>query len=136
MADKAKRVDYFSIDIPDQPGEAFRVLAKLKEGGVNFLSQTGFPTSAGKGQLSLVPENAETFLKAAKGAGIAVGAAKKAFFVQGTDRVGAAAETIKKLADAKINLKAYNASSGQGQFGLVIWVAPKDVDAAAKALGV
>jgi|SRR2546425_6686178 len=136
MADKAKRVDYYSIEIPDQPGEAFRILAKFKESGVNFLSITGFPASVlGKGQISLMPENGESFLKAAKTVGVAVGAAKKAFLVQGSDRVGAAAETFKKLADAKINMRAYNAGSSQGNFGLVIWVAAEDVDVAAKALG-
>ncbi len=135
MADKAKRVDYYSIEIPDQPGEAFRILAKFKESGVNFLSITGFRTSVGKGQISLMPENGESFLKAAKTVGVTVGAAKKAFLVQGSDRVGAAAETFKKLADAKINMRAYNAGSSQGNFGLVIWVAAEDVDVAAKALG-
>jgi len=135
MADKTKRVDYFTVEIPNQPGETFRVLAKLKEGGVNFLSITGFPTAPGKGQMSLLPENADTFVKAAKSAGLTTGPAKKALFVQGGDRVGAAAEVFKKLSDAKINVAAFNASAAQGSFGLVLWFAAKDVDAAAKVLG-
>src|SRR5260370_23305350 len=89
MADKAKRVDYYSIEIPDQPGEAFRILAKFKESGVNFLSITAFPTSVGKGPISLMPENSEIFLNAAKTGGVTVGAPNGAVLLQGSDCVGA-----------------------------------------------
>jgi hypothetical protein len=70
MADKTKRVDYFSLELPDKPGEAFRILGKLKEVGVNLLNCTGFPTAPG------------------------------------------------------------------GGFGMILWVKPQDLEAAAKALGV
>src|SRR5260370_19265734 len=100
MADKTRRVDYFSLEFPGKPGEAFCILGKLKEAGVNLLNCTVFPTGSGKGQMSVVPADPDPFLKAVKATGLAVGARKQAFFVQGTDRVGALAELIKKLADA------------------------------------
>lgn len=137
MTDKVKRTDYFSLEVPDQPGEAFKVFDKLKKAGINLVSCSGFPATAGKGQITLVPSDADAFLKAVKGAGLSVGARKQALFVQGSDRVGAVAEVLKKLAEAKINVTAYNASSTQGgEFGMVLWVRPNDLDAAAKALGV
>jgi hypothetical protein len=137
MADKTRRVDYFSLELPDEPGEAFRILGKLKDARVSLLNCTGFPTGSGKGQMSVVPADPDSFLKAAKAAGLAVGAKKQVFLVQGTDRVGAAAELFKKLADAKVNVTAYNATCAPGGgFGMILWVKPQDLKAAAKALGV
>lgn len=136
MADQVRRVDYFYVEIPDKPGEGARVLAALKDAGINLLNFTAFPVSSGRAQLDLVTENADALVKAAKGAGLTLSARKQAFFIQGQNRAGAAGEIIKKLADAKVNVRAANGSSGQGGFGLIVWVAPSDYAAAAKALGV
>ncbi len=137
MADKIRRVDYFYAEVPDRPGEAFRILGKLKEAGVNLLSFTAFPIAEGKAQIDLVPEKADALTKAAKDAGITLGARKQAFFIQGKDRPGAVAETLKRLADAKVNVHAANAAcSGDGGFGFILWVKPQQIDAAARALGI
>ena len=136
MADQVRRVDYFYVEVPDKPGEGARALAALKEAGINLLNFTAFPTSSGRAQLDLVTDNADALQKAAKGAGLTLSARKQAFFVQGQNRPGAAAEVLRKLADAKINIKAANGSAGQGGFGMIVWVAPSDYNAAAKALGV
>jgi hypothetical protein len=42
---------------------------------------------------------------------------------------------LRKLAEAKVNVRAANGCAGQGGFGLILWVAPSDLTAAAKALG-
>ena len=136
MADQIRRVDYFYVEVPDKPGEGARALAALKEAGINLLNFTAFPTSSGRAQLDLVTDNADALQKAAKGAGLTLSARKQAFFVQGQNRPGAAAEVLRKLADAKINIKAANGSAGQGGFGMIVWVATSDYNAAAKALGV
>lgn len=136
MADQIRRVEYCYVEVPDKPGEGARVLSALKEAGINLLNFTAFPGAAGKAQLDLIADNAEALVKAAKSAGLTLSARKQAFFVQGQNRAGAAAEVLKKLADAKINLKAANGSAGQGGFGMIVWVAPSDYAAAAKALGV
>ena len=57
MADRIRRVDYFYVEVPDKPGEGARVLAQLKEAGVNLVSFTAFPTSSGKAQLDLVAQD-------------------------------------------------------------------------------
>jgi hypothetical protein len=137
MADKIRRVDYYYATVPDQPGEGFRVLSKLKEAGVNLLSFTAFPVEGGKSQIDFVPADPDKFVKAAKSAGLALSPKKQAFFVQGTDRPGACAEIMKKLGDARVNVHAANAAAGaNGGFGLILWVKPQQLDAAAKALGV
>ena len=74
--------------------------------------------------------------KAAKSAGLNLSPKKQAFFVQGQNRAGAAADVLRKLADAKVNVRGANGSAGQGGFGMIVWVAPSDYAAAAKALGV
>ena len=136
MADQIRRVDYFYVEVPDKPGEGARVLSALREGGVDLLNFTAFPGAGGKAQLDLVTDNADALTKAAKGAGLTLSGRKQAFFVQGQNRAGAAAEVLRKLADAKVNVRAANGSAGQGGFGMIVWVAPADIAAAAKALGV
>jgi len=135
MADKARRVDYFYAEVADQPGEGARIFQKLKEVGVNLLSFNAFPGVANKAQIDFVPENSEAFIKAAKAAGITLSAKKQALYVQGADRVGAAAEILKKLADGKINVRAASGCAADKGFGVIIWVRPEDFQAAAKALG-
>jgi hypothetical protein len=49
--------------------------------------------------------------------------------------VGAAAELLKKLGDAKINVRAANGCASERGFGIIIWVNPDNFQAAAKALG-
>jgi predicted amino acid-binding ACT domain protein len=72
---------------------------------------------------------------AAGKAGIRLSEAKKAFLVQGDDRTGAVLDTVSRLAEAKINITATMATAGgAGRYGLVLWVAPADYEAAAKAL--
>lgn len=136
MADQVRRVDYYYVEVPDKPGEGARVLAALKEAGINLLNFTAFPGAGGKAQIDLVSESSDALAKAAKNAGFTLSARKQAFFVQGQNRAGAAGETLKKLSDAKINVRAANGSAGQGGFGMIVWVAPSDFAAAAKALGV
>ena len=136
MADRIRRVDYFYVEVPDKPGEGARVLAQIKEAGVNLVSFTAFPTSSGKAQLDLVAQDPGALEKAAKSTGLKLSPRKQAFFVEGSDRTGAAAETFRKLATAGINVTAANGCGTQGQYGLIIWVKPDKLEAAAKALGV
>lgn len=135
MADKARRVDYFYAEVADAPGEGARIFQKLKDAGVNLLSFNAFPGVANKAQIDFVPESSDAFVKAAKSAGITLSAKKQALFVQGTDRAGAAADILKKLADAKINVRAATGCAAEHGFGVILWVRPEDFSAAAKALG-
>jgi predicted amino acid-binding ACT domain protein len=76
-------------------------------------------------------------LRAAARAGITLSEAKRAFLVQGGDRVGAVADTTAKLAEANINVTAAAATgAGSGRYGMILWVAPADYENAAGVLGV
>ena len=136
MADRARRVEYYYIQVPDQPGQGFGALAKLKEAGVNMVAFLAFPIGGGQTQMDFVPEDPAKFLAAAKAVGWTLSSKKEALYVSGSDRPGAAGSTLEKLASAKINAVSTMAARGEeGGFGLVVWVDQKDVAAAAKALG-
>jgi hypothetical protein len=135
MPDTIRKLDYFATQVPDKPGEGARILQALKDGGVNLLAFSGFP-SGKKAQIDLVPENAEALKEAAKKIKLKLGAKKTCFVIQGDDRVGALTDTMSRLAEAKINVTASQAvSAGMGRFGAIFWVKPRDVNKAAKLLG-
>jgi hypothetical protein len=135
MADEVRRVDYFYVQIPDKPGEGARALASLRDAGVNLLAFSGFPEGR-RAQLDFVPADAPAFKQAAKKAGWKLTGPKKAFLVSGEDRVGAVADVLGKLADAKINVTALGAlCAGAGRYGAIVWVAPGDVARATRVLG-
>ncbi len=136
MADTVRRVDYFYVHVPDKPGEGQRILSAIKSAGVNLLSLTAFPDGPGTTQVDFVTDNADGLAKAIKGLGLALSPKRQAFFVQGSDRAGAAAEYFKKLADAGVNVHAGNAACGPGGFGMVLWVKKESYAKAARALGV
>ena len=135
MADKIRRVDYFYFEVEDRPGEGARLLGKLADGGVSLLSFVAFP-AAGKAQVTVVPEKPDLLLTAAKHAGVTHSARKECFLVQGDDRVGAARDLFKRLAEANINCVASHGCVASGGYGLVVFVKQTDVPSAAKVLGV
>lgn len=135
MADDIRRVDYFYLQVPNKAGEGARALGVLREAGVNLLAFSGFPSGRGA-QMDFVPEDAAAFRAAAKQAKWKLTGPKKAFLIAGDDRPGVIADVLQKLADAKINVTAVDATcAGGGRYGAILWVAPRDVTRAAKLLG-
>lgn len=136
MADKVRRVEYYYATVPDKPGEGLKLLSALKNAGVLLLACHAFPLGGGKAQIDLVAEDARKLQQTAGAAGFALTGPKRALLITGDDRVGAAAEHAKKLADAKVNVTAVTAvGAGSGRYGMLLWVAPADYEKAAGALG-
>jgi hypothetical protein len=134
MPDTFRVVDYFYVTAANKPGEGARVLNSLKQAGVNLLAFSGFPQGR-KAQLDFVPADPAAFKQAAKQAKLKVVGPKRAFLMHGDDRVGAMADLIDRLADAKINLTALDAVAVEARYGAIFWVAPKDVKKTATLLG-
>lgn len=135
MADSIRKVDYYKVLIPNGKGEGARVLSAFGDEGVNFLAFTGFPRGR-RAQLDFVPEDAAAFRRAAKRAGIKIAGKKTCFLIQGRDRAGAIAGIASTLASAGINIVALDGlAAGNGRYGAILWVGPRDVAKAAKALG-
>ncbi len=136
MGETIRLVDYYYAETPDKPGEASRILNQLKEAGVNLLAFSGFPKGK-RAQLDFIPEDATAFKGVAKKARLKLTGPKRGFLIQGDDRVGALADILQKLADAKINVTATDAAcAGAGRYGVILWVKSRDVKRAAKAFGI
>ena len=136
MKETVVKVDHYSAAIANKAGEGARILGSLKDSGVNLIALWAYPSKAGKAQLEMIPENGPALVKAAKKAGLSIGKKQIAFFVNGEDRPGVVADSLGKLAAAKINVGAVLAlCGGAGRYGAIIFIPQKDVRKAAKALG-
>jgi hypothetical protein len=134
MPDTIRVADYFYLTVPDKPGEGARVLNVLKDAGVNLLAFSGFPEGR-RTQLDFFPADPAAFKQAAKKAKWKVVGPKRGFLLRDDDRVGAIAELLERLGNAKINVTAIDAVSVDGRYGTIFWVAPKDVKKTATLLG-
>ncbi len=136
MKDQVLCVDYFAIQIEDRPGTGSSLGKRLAQEGVNLLAMHAFPSEPGKTQLDLVPENPETFTKAVRKLGLTTTGPKMAFVIHGSDKPGAMADVVDRLAQKSINVRATSAiGSGGNRYGAILWVASSDVEAATRALG-
>ena len=136
MAETLQRIPYFYIEVADKPGEGARVLSLLQQEGINLIAFSGFPQGR-RAQMDFVPADALAFKAAVKKAKLKLVGPKTVFLIQGDDKVGAGAELLSKLAEAKINVTSVQAvTAGGGLYGALLWVKPRDVNKAAKILGV
>lgn len=135
MPDEIQRVEHYSVSIPNKVGEGARVLGLLRDSGVNFIAIWGYPRGAGRVQLELIPEDGATFVAGAKQAKLKPHKST-AFYIHGDDHPGAVADTLKKLADARISVGALQAiCGGRGRYGAVIFLSPGATRKAATILG-
>ena len=134
MPDTIRQVDYFYMLVPHKAGEGARVLRTLKDAGVNLVAFSGFPEGR-RAQLDFIPADAAAFKSAAKANKWKVVGPKRGLLIQGDDRVGAIADLVGRLADAKINVTAIDAVCADGRYGSLCWVAPRDLKKATQVLG-
>ena len=136
MADRVRKVNYCYAKVGSRAGQGAAVLAELHCAGVNLLAFSGFPIGGGKAQLDLVADEMAAVRRVARKNGWRLSKTKKAFLIQGDDRLGACHRQLQKLADQKINVTAADAvAAGKGRWGMILWVKPKDYARAARTLG-
>lgn len=135
MLEAVKHVDYYYTIVADRPGEARKLLEFLSERMVNLLALHAFSMGNGQSQIDLFPDDPEALKAAAADAKIPLEGPRKAFLLQGTDRLGALYDFHLKLSNAGINIDACSGVvDGTGRFGYLIWVAPEDFDEASTVL--
>lgn len=135
MPDSVRKVEYFSINVPNKPGEAFRVLQTLVSSGINLLACSGHPVGR-RARIDVVPDSTRRFNAAMSKAELGFIARKSGFLIQGEDRPGALAQNLHRLAKAGINVTGIDAmAAGKGRWGAIVWVKPQDVSRAGRALG-
>ncbi len=136
MADLIRTAQYFKMQIADKPGELAGILAPLRDAGVNLMAVHAFPRNR-RTQVDVVPEDPTAFKNVSKVHKLKIQGPKMCLLVDGDDRPGALADLTDRLGSAKINMTAVTGlTAGQGRFGVVLWVKPRDVKKAAKVLGV
>ena len=137
MAHTIRRVNYFYATVRDEPGEAYQLLCRLAELGINLFAFTAVPVGPLITQLTLFPVDTATMTDIAKKAGMALDGPYKALLVQGDDELGALVGVHEKLYRANVNVYASNAvADGSGGYGYVIYIRPEEFDRAAGALDV
>jgi hypothetical protein len=135
MSSTVAEVEYFYALVADEPGEARKLLEFLSEKNVNLIALTAFPVGEGKSQIDFFATDPDLLKKAADDAQIPLVGPKKAFLIQGEDRIGALYEFHLKLSNAGINIHASNGVvAGSGKFGYVIWVDSADYKEASAVL--
>jgi len=135
MSYKIRKVEYFYCSVVDQPGEAYKLLSQLEQGGINLLAFTAIPVGPDRTQLTLFPEVASKLMTEAKRSGFNLDGPHPAILVQGDDELGALADIHQILYQAKVNVYASNGvTDSNGSFGYLLYVRPEDYDKAAAAL--
>ena len=94
---------------------------------------TAFSTGVGKGSIYIGAKDPEAFRACAQELGVSVTVAA-GFIVSGEDKIGAAAEALKGLAEAGVNGVAGSGIACDGQYHMLIVVDAADGDVAEKAL--
>jgi hypothetical protein len=134
---RTERIEYYYTVVPNKVGAGAKVFNALKAKGVNLLAFNGFPLSAQRSQLDLVPSSGDALVAAAQKAGIKLVGPRVAFLITEWEHLGAVAEILGKLEQAGINVTAMQAiDTGDWHYGAILWVKQGDIDKAAKALGI
>ena len=136
MADLIRTAQYFKMQIADKPGELAGILAPLRDAGVNLMAVHAFPRNR-RTQVDVVPEDPTAFKNVVKVHKLKMQGPKMCLLVEGDDRPGALADLTDRLGSARINLTAVTGlTAGQGRFGAILWVRPRDVKKAVKVFGI
>ena len=136
MADMIRTAQYFKVQIADKPGTLAGMLAPLREAGVNLMAVHAFPRNR-RTQVDVVPEDPIAFKNVAREHKLKMQGPKMCLLLDGDDRPGALTDLTDRLGSARINLTAVTGlTAGQGRFGAILWVKPRDVKKAAKVFGI
>lgn len=128
-------VDYYYVNVRDELGAAYRVLAALSARGVNLLAFTAVPTGPTFAQLALFPEDPNTLVDEAHAAQIPLEGPHHALLVQGDDELGAFASVHERLFKAGIDIYASSGvTDGRKAFGYVVYVREDQFQRAVEAL--
>lgn len=134
MSDQARVIYSYSISVPDEPGQAFKVLATLVSAGINLLGCSGTQIE-NEARIDVVPADAGAFAALVERAELSFRRQKAGFLIQGDDRPGALADHLSRLADTGINVGGiHGLAAGAGRWSAIVWIADRDLEAAARAL--
>jgi hypothetical protein len=129
----AKQVKAYCVDIEDKPGSLHRFLSQSALSGADYVCFAAFSCGDNKGHVVVVPKDPKIFDSFAKEANIKT-TPRAGFIITGKDRIAAAADAIKNLAQNDIRGIAGAAMVIEGRFQLLVVVDLKDAERAKKVL--
>lgn len=137
MSYKIKKIDYYNITVQDQPGEAYKLLAELKNLGISMSAFSAIPLGTDTTQLIVFPDDTHKMSKELRLAGQKPDGPHKALLVQGDDELGALVDIHMKLYKGHINISAaHGVTDGSGGFGYIIYLRTDEFEKAVKTLGI
>jgi hypothetical protein len=137
MSLTVRSVEYFYVQIHNGHDKAYALLAQLASEEVNLLAFSAVPFGPNRVELTIFPDQSETFIQLSEKLGWKVTGPMHALLVQGDDQLGTLAQIQRMLLDAGISIYASSGvTDGGGRYGYVIYVKEEDHQRAATALGV
>lgn len=135
MAFTVRPVEYFYLNVRDELGAAYTVLAMLAERGINLLAFTAVPSGPALAQFTLFPEDPRKLVAETRLAQLALDGPHHALLVQGDDELGGFSRVHERLFRAGVDIYASSGvTDGRGAFGYVIYVREDQFAAAARSL--
>jgi hypothetical protein len=128
-----KQVVMYGVDIEDKPGSLHRFLSQSSLSGVDYLCFTAYSCGNNKGRVFVGAKAPKIFEAFAKEAKLKITPAA-GFIISNKDRLGAAADIIKGLAENSIRGLAGTAIVCDGLYKMLVVVDAKDASPAEKVL--
>ena len=128
-----KRVVMHGVDIEDKPGSLHRFLSQSSLSGVDYLCFSTYSCGNNRGRVFVGAKDPKIFEPFAKEAKLKITPAA-GFIIGSKDRLGAAADVIKGLAENDIRGLAGTVIGYNGLFQMLVVVKAKDASLAQKLL--
>lgn len=129
-----KKIEVPTINLESKPGSLTKVYAAIKEAKLNILGSWAYEMGPGQAQAHFYCTDTAKLKETLTKLGMPP-KTEWACLAEGADNVGAFAELLQKISDAKVNLHATIALSTGGKFATVFCADQKDITALCKALG-
>ena len=137
MAFTIRPVQYYYVNVRDELGAAYGVLAQLAERGVHLHAFTAVPSGPSLAQFALFPADPNKLDAEARSIGLPLDGPHHALLVQGDDELGALASVHERLFKAGVDIYASSGvTDGRGAFGYVMYVREDQFERAVGALDV
>ncbi len=126
---------FFSLTLPDRPGELAGFTTQLHKAGVSLLGMWAYAPGLDQPVISCVPASPAAFRRFFRDSGLKIDEGMT-FYREGPDTPGVLTETLHRIAKAGINIDAIECVSAEERFGCFIWVSPNEVEKLGRLLGV